>query len=290
MSNFQTPEILTDLYRDLRDRRLLPLAVVLIAGLAIVPIALSSKSKTAPVPAPPPPPQVTKSNAPTSTVVVSNPGVRNYKRRLAHGVKSPFRTPGFAKVTSTATSSSGSAAATTSTTSAPSGISTSGTSTPSGSVPSGGSSSPVQVQSKFYFYRVKVRAGIAGGNLKVHDNVGALTVLPDKNAQVAEFLGVNTDSAFKPVNAVFLVNSAVTTVSGTGHCSFAGTSCQVVSLKPGQHEDFVWTNGISYRIELVKFDLVARNSLPSASGQGSSGGGGGGSTPGRNAVGRHFTF
>ena len=90
--------------------------------------------------------------------------------------------------------------------------------------------------------------------------------------QVAEFLGVATDSSFKPVRAVFLVNSAVSGVSGTGACTFQGNYCQVVSMKPGQHEDFVLTNGQAYRIELVSFDLVVRSNPPSVSGQNPSGG------------------
>ena len=41
MKNLESPQILSDLYRDLRDRRLLPLVVVLIVGIAVVPIALA---------------------------------------------------------------------------------------------------------------------------------------------------------------------------------------------------------------------------------------------------------
>ncbi len=294
MNNFQTPEILTDLYRDLRDRRLLPIAVVLIAGLAIVPIALSSQSSsTAPVPPPAVASVPTKSNAPASTVVVSNPGLRDYKRRLTHGSKNPFTTPGFAKMpASSPASSSGSASSSTAATSSAGGGATPASSLPSssGTVSSGGSSTPpVKVESKFYFYRVKAKAGQVGQDLKAHDNVGTLTVLPDKSAPVAEFLGVVTDSSFKPVRAVFLVNSAVTAVSGTGACTFKGTTCQVVSMKPGQHEDFVWTDGLSYRIQLIDFNLIVRNKPPAVAGQGSSSGGGP-SSAGRKAVGRYFTF
>jgi hypothetical protein len=146
-------------------------------------------------------------------------------------------------------------------------------------------------QSKYFFYRVKVRAGPVGQELKVLDSVGSLTPLPSKKVPALEFLGINTNSNFQPTSAVFLVSSAVSTVDGEGTCTFAGTNCQILSLKPGQHEDIVWTDGLVYRVDMVKFDLIVRNNPPSASGKGSSGGGSGGGSVGRGgSPGRYFTF
>jgi hypothetical protein len=88
---------------------------------------------------------------------------------------------------------------------------------------------------------------------------------------------VTTNNAFEPKTAVFLISSAVSSVDGDGSCTFAGTYCQLLTLKPGQHEDMVWTDGNVYRIELVKFELIVRNNPPSAA----SNGGGSGSGSGR---------
>jgi hypothetical protein len=288
MSGFQSPELLTDLYRDLRDRRLLPLVLVLVVGLAVVPIALSSKSTSTPAsPAAPATPVAKKSNLPATAVVVSNPGVRDYTRRLKDSPQDPFVTPAFALAGTSSATSSSSTSSTASTGTTTSGTTTSGTTTSGATAPTGGSTSqPVQTESKYFFYRVKLRTGEVGQDLKVRDSVGTLTPLPSKNVPALDFLGVTTNSSFQPTRAVFLVSSAVSSVAGEGTCTFAGTYCQIVSLKSGEHEDVVWTDGRTYRVDLVKFDLIVRNSPPSVAGQGSSGGGSGsGSAPGR-----HFTF
>jgi hypothetical protein len=287
MTGFQSPQLLTDLYRDLRDRRLLLLVVVLLVGLAVVPIALSSKSDTPPPAPPPPSPVAKKSNAPATEVVVSDPGVRDYRKRLSgDSAKDPF-----VQLFTGPISGGGSAGQTDTGT----GGGTSGEATDTGSTgtvagetaPSGGSVPQPQTESKYYFYRIKVRSGRVGEELKVRESVGALTPLPSKTVPAATFLGVTTDSSFKAETAVFLVSAAVSSVAGEGTCSFAGTQCQLLSLKPGQHEDFVWTDGLVYRVQLVKFDLISRNGTPSGAGGGDSGSGQVGSG---NPSGRHFSF
>ena len=271
MKNFESPQILSDLYRDLRDKRLLPLVVVFVVGMAVVPIALSSSPKAAaPAPAPAPVAQTTK--APTEPVELANPGLRNYKKRLAgDSPTDPFIQqflPSPSSEGSASSDLSGGAGAT-STEGAPSGTTT--PSAPSGGS-TGGSTSQPQTQSRFFFYRAKVRAGKLGENLKVHDSIGSLTPLPNKQVPAATFLGVNTDNAFQAQAAVFLVSSAVSSVDGEGSCSFAGDTCQLLTLKPGEHEDLVWVDGNVYRIELVKFILIARHDPPSTNKKSSGGG------------------
>jgi hypothetical protein len=287
MNGLQSPEALTDLYRDLRDRPVLPLLlVVLVAGIAIVPIALSSKSTTQPVA--PPPPAVTvakKSDVPAGQVKVSDPGVRVYQQRLSgDSPKNPFtggpaNPSSIASSTSTstpssATSSSGSTATTTGSTA------TTGSTTPS-TTPTGGTTQvQTTTENKFFFYRVKVKTGPVGGKMTVHDNVKAVTSLPTKQVPAAAFIGVTTNNNFQAQSAVFLVNSGVSLVSGTGSCALTGTQCQLLSLKPGDHADLTWTDGVSYRLTLLKFNLIERNKLPSSqNGKGQGGGGSGDSGP-----------
>lgn len=284
MSGFQSPQILTDLYRDLRDRRLLPLVLVLVVGMAVVPIALSSSSETPPPAAgSSPAPTAGKSKVPAQQVVISDPGVRDYERRLSGDTSTD---PFVQEFTSPLIPSGGGSTSAGSSAGSVDGSTSAGTTTTAPTTPgapTGGSTSQPQTQSKYYFYRVKVRAGRVGEELKVHDSVGSLTTLPSKNVPAVSFLGVTTNASSQPKTAVFLVSSAVSAIDGEGTCTFAGTTCQLLSLKPGEHEDLVWTDGLVYRIDLVKFDLIVRNNPPSVAGQGSSGSGG-------DSPGRRFSF
>jgi hypothetical protein len=279
MNSIQSPQILTDLYRDLRDRRLLPLVVVLVMGMIIVPITLS-KPASPPPPTPLPPVNTAANpNAPTEPITISNPGVRDYKKRLSGDIsKDPFVQefviPAAPSVTDTG--SGGGGAASTGAGAGTTGSPTTGTTTGGGSQPT--------TQSKYYYYRLKVRTGPVGKELKLHESVGPLDPLPSEKVPAAQFLGVNTDAGFNAKTAVFMVNFAVSNVAGQGHCTYAGTYCQLLTLKPGEHEDLTWSNGVVYRIQLVNFDLVARNQLPSVGNHNGSGNGSGGPT------GRYFSF
>jgi hypothetical protein len=50
MKSVRAPQLLTDLYRDLRDRRLMVPAVALAVALIAVPMALSSSAPTSTAP------------------------------------------------------------------------------------------------------------------------------------------------------------------------------------------------------------------------------------------------
>jgi hypothetical protein len=246
------------------------------------------------------------SSVPASQVVLDQPGLRDYKKRLsgdkpidpftslpgqgatgtsAVGGSAGGTSPGGAPLTTQGQASGGqtqltpegqqAAAEGTSGSTSPTTTST-GSTTPSTSGGSSGSSG--QSGTKYYTYRVKLRAGQPGnGSLKTYDSVGTLANVPNNNVSAAAYLGVTKDSKFNAKTAVFLVSPEVSSVSGEGDCTYAGSACQLLALKPGQHEDLVWSDGLTYRIELVKFLLVSRNQLPSVgnSNSGSSGNSGG---------------
>lgn len=102
-SDLRVPPVLSDLYWDLRDRRLLPIVVLLIVAIIAAPILLNGGSdsttpKRAPVIA------VTGSTAKgvPLTVVEAQPGLRNPKQRFAHRkptdpFKQRFTAPQLAK-------------------------------------------------------------------------------------------------------------------------------------------------------------------------------------------------
>jgi len=267
MSGFQSPQLLTDLYRDLRDRRLLPLVLVLVVGLAVVPMALSSKTKNAPAPAPQPPlPVANKSKVPSTQVVVSNPSLRDFRDRLkGDSPKDPFvqlfRPPpssdaaGSSAASSSAASPSSSGATTTpptTTTPPPSGGSTE-------SQPTTGTSSPSET--KLVNYRVKIRTGQVGSELKVQDEVGPLGSLPGGSVDALAFIGVTMDSDLNPKRAFFLVSNNATVVGGDSAC-VVGSPCQVLTLKLDKYVDVTWTDGLTYRVKLLKFRRHVRDRPP----------------------------
>jgi hypothetical protein len=284
VNSLQSPQLLADLYGDLRDRRLLPLVLALVAGLAVVPMALSSKPKASPAP-PSATPVARKSNVPSTPVVLSNPGVRDYRRRLkGDTAKDPFVQQftaatglGGAQLTQTGGGSS------TASTGAVSSGSSSDTTSSSSAVPSGTSvgAPTVTTQSdtgtKVVFYRLKLRTGQVGGTMSAQDEVGPLSSVPSSSVPALGFLGVTMDSDLNPKRAYFLVSNSVSLVTGDADCVF-GDPCQLLALRPDQHADLTWVDGLTYRVKLVKFRRHVRDKLPSqlgndsetASGQGDS--------------------
>ena len=88
------PKLLTDLYADLRDRRLLPLVALLIVAIIAAPILLSGGGDKEEAPAITPASVGGETKEAGLTVVPAEDGLRNYKRRLGHRVAlNPFRRP-----------------------------------------------------------------------------------------------------------------------------------------------------------------------------------------------------
>ena len=288
MTSIQSPQLLADLYRDLRNRRLLPLVIVLTVGLAVVPIALSSSSEaTPPVPAPTAP-VASKSNAPTSQVVTSDPGVRDYKRRLPGEIgKDPFvqlfappvgagATDSGLSTSTTPTTSSGAVSGTTGAGSAGTTVSGGGAgSTPS--VPTGGADPIAGTETgndKYLVFQLAVKSGASGEALKSRDHVEAFDSLPSKSVPALTYLGVSVDSGLNAKRAFFLVSNGVSEVSGDGKC-IVGDPCQLLSLEPGQSLQLIWVDGVSYTLRLTGFNEVIRDKSPSGkSGSGKAGRGG----------------
>src|SRR5215212_6644176 len=89
----KVPPFLSDLYADLRDRRLLPLVALILVAIVATPILLGGGSEEPePVPGPG---TVADGSAPMAqelTVVKAEPGLRNYRKRLAHrSPTNPFK-------------------------------------------------------------------------------------------------------------------------------------------------------------------------------------------------------
>jgi hypothetical protein len=247
------PKPLTDIYSDLRDRKLLPVVVLLVVAIVAVPIALASSSQEA-APAPVQgSAQAADAPEAQSAVLVDDPGLRDYRKRLdALKSRNPFRQQfqisGLGETEVEGTSASDSSLATGGTAVDVSGSASSGTSSaPVGSSPTGSepeepastepapSPSPAPAKTKTvtrtFTYLVDVQFGLTG-EVKPFEDLDNLASLPPKHPLVV-FLGVSEDGR----RALFLVSSDVTSASGDGSCaSFGGSACGLLVLKEGESQ------------------------------------------------------
>jgi hypothetical protein len=269
------PQLVEDVYRDLRDRRLLPVVALLLVAIVAIPVVLSrSGGSDSPVP----PSGIVPAAAPEAqaAVLAANPGLRNYRQRLdSLKAKNPFDqqysgAPG-------ATTLPGGEAPAGDATSAPAGDATSVPSaegsTETGSFGSGsdsssgsGSSSPpatsldVDVEApevQYYSFRLDLLYG-PEGEVKAHKNVKLLDILNP----VGTFIGA-TESGSR---AYFLLSKDVHEVSG-GECAPAPTNCEFLALKPGQSTTLTYQSlgapeATVYRLELDKIRLVRAKKPP----------------------------
>jgi hypothetical protein len=272
MRNFQSPQFLADLYRDMRDRRLLSIAIALVAAIIVVPVALSSSSKPS---APPPTPSAdalaSNPTAPAVSVVASNPGLRDYRQRLRSlGTKDPFKqqfvapkglggtalgAAGLGESVAVPDTSNGNASTAPAT---PSGsVGTVAAGGKSGSKGSAKTKTKTRTETKYVSYQVKLRTGDVTAELKTMENVSTLDLLPTETVPALAYVGVTGNKA------LFMVSSDVLSISGTGACMLGTVKCQLLILEPGQYQDLLWTDTKTYRIKLLKIDRIVRNTPPS---------------------------
>jgi hypothetical protein len=89
----KVPKAISDVYEDLKDRRLLPLVALLLVAIVAAPILLSNKGEEEELP-PIPAPKIGAASAPASfSVVPAKEQLRDYRKRLGHRkATSPFST------------------------------------------------------------------------------------------------------------------------------------------------------------------------------------------------------
>ncbi|MDX6603841.1 MAG: hypothetical protein QOF23_350 [Solirubrobacterales bacterium] len=279
-SDIKVPPFLSDLYHDLRDRRLLPLVALLLVGIVAAPILLGGSDESEPV-APIGP--VGGSGSPklgtSLTVVQAQPGLRNYHKRLARRKPSnPFKQRFTGPVLKGAHLNSQTSATTTSTstTTTETGSSSETVVTPpSSSSPSGGGSAggggnggggelptPDNPNLKVYVWTAKLQIShtetAADGSTKmgdpeVREHVRSLTPLPGVKLPVITFVGVNPSTG----KAVLMASKEVTASFGDGKCISGTSSCELLEVEKGFPETFEYgPNHVRYKFKLIAIDLV----------------------------------
>ncbi len=279
MSQIRVPAFLQNLFRDLRDRRLLVPAIALLAGLFAVPILLQRHSSTSTPPGSAVSASAAREARMVPAVVTRQLGVTNYRKRLNQlQSKNPFhqqytQTPSSAKLHVAPTSTSGSPASgavPTGTASASAGTTgTTGVAAPAPTSPPSGATTPVSSPPatssgdsstaaphhhqdrgpRYYTWRISVKVG-EPSQLKERPEVQRLALLPSDARPALSFLGATEDGS----KAVFLVSADVDAVSGQGHCLPSRSACRYYVMKPGQKAHFHYAPA-GTRYNLVLLDI-----------------------------------
>lgn len=277
MKRIRFPTFLENLVRDLRDRRLLLPAIVLLVALFAVPIVLKSNSSTGATPSGLAETSGGGSARALPAVVTQQVGVTDYRKRLSElQSKNPFHqqytaTPDSAKLN--VTSTGGSTASPDTGSSDLGSTGTGGTSTspsvstvPSTDVPSattpattgstGGTPDtstppPKPPKPTLYAFRASIAIG-EPGDLKRRENVEQGVVLPSKNKPMAAFIGASEDMSV----ATFVVADTVDDVQG-GKCVPDRSSCSLLQLKPGEEAHLHYApQNRRYNLKLIGIRLA----------------------------------
>jgi hypothetical protein len=257
-----------DLSHDLREKRLWPVAALLVVALVALPVVLSEKRKD---PAPAPTASVAKPEA-LPTVEVSDDTLFSSNLR-AFKSKDPFK-PGKGSNEALSESSSqviaslpGASQAGSATPAAAGGASAAGLSSSGGgdgdtgssgsSAPSGGGtgggggggSSPAPKSKKVsYSYVADVSFGRDGAERR-YRGLQRLEMLPSTDSPLLVFLGATKSGG----DAVFLVDS---NLSQAGEGSCADRACSVLSLGPGSEHRFRDDKGREYVLVIDRIRRV----------------------------------
>lgn len=280
LSELKVPQVVSDLYWDLKDRYLLPAVVVLLVAIVAVPLVVGGSSDSslqeaveeggvaeeiAGMSAVPP--------ASGELVAKAAPGLRDYRRRLDElQEKDPFvqQFTGGGEEGASATSSevtSGSSGSTTSTEGSFAPPETSGSS-PSAEPPPD-EPSPDSPGITWFSYAMDVRVvslGEAGSsqnganenNATVRRNLPELTVLPSRDAPAAIYMGVTKDGG----KALLMISDQVQGIFGDAKCVLGSTKCQLLAVEPGLPVTIVYGPAErTFRIEILKLRLLNTDHL-----------------------------
>lgn len=283
-SELKVPDFLRDLFYDLKDRHLLPLVAVLIVAMIGAPIYF--KNSTEPEPEVASTPGGTTATASRSasgeTLVVarSEPGLRDYRRRLKkYRALDPFEMRGeeesspaseaagegtaasVAPVEATVVGKEAGGSAETAVESSPyEPEASSGGSTERGAAEGGeGGKTRTRYASDTIDVRIvtvpprskEEKKAQKTKKAEVRRNLPELTMLPARKTPAATYIGLSNDDK----KALFVVSSDVVSLFGEGTCVIGSKSCQMLALEPGLPETFVYgPQERTYRIELLKIE------------------------------------
>jgi hypothetical protein len=277
LSELKVPPVLHDLYRDLRDRRLLPVIALLLVAIVATPFLLGGGG-TAPAPAPAPlGGSGSARDAAALNVLPAEPGLREPTKRLAdRRAKDPFvqkftgpvlhegsipapesagAEGGSSEPTVESSSGGGSSAP------APESVPVPENAPPSESGGGGepGSTAPAPGELRLFAFAADIKVShteaTKGGQKKMsapetREEVLPTSPLPGKKSPALTYLGADPKTGKK---ALMLVSPEVESLLGDGTCISGTSSCQLLALEPGTPEVVEYgPNGVRYKIEVLR--------------------------------------
>jgi hypothetical protein len=266
----KVPPFLSDLYFDLRDRRLLPLVGLILVAIIATPILLGGGSdETEPAPATGVAGGSTPASEQSLTVVKAQPGLRNYKKRLRHRsptnpFKQRFNEPRLDsqlnEPTTTTTSTTSSTSTETGGTGSGSETVITGPSGGSGGASPGGGGESGQIT--FFTFAIDVQVtraetkpdgSVVESDPTPHEHVLAPATLPGDKAPVITYMGLGA----KEHLPMFLISDDVSEIFGDGKCVSGGGICRLIELAPGKPEGFVFgENDVRYKFVVTNIEPV----------------------------------
>lgn len=260
---------LLDLWLDLREKRLAPVALGLLAAIVIVPFVLASSDPGTP---PPPPPAQSSAESRLPTVAVPADGGEIDSRLTAFDPRDPFEPRAAATIggggedggdvgaaeDDAGATGGGDAGGTTGGGDTGGGTTgggdtgTTGGGTTGDPTPPGGDTG-TERRTVFFTYTVDVTFGEFGEERR-RRGVERLEILPDEDNPVAVFLGVTTSGR----TAVFLVDPGME-ATGEGVCRPSRDECTFLYLRDeGDRNTALLTDedGTVYRLTLRDIDRV----------------------------------
>jgi hypothetical protein len=254
-------EPLENAWNGLVHRRLLPVAILLIAALVAIPFLLAKKPE--PVSAPTGAPnagagaQTTGSPADAAVVSLVNGEEAPQRRRVLGAAKNPFEPGPAPEATATPTPVGGNGP-TTGGTPADTGKPAGGDSAPSGPVSVPGSPvapvSPIPTEPKptYELYSLTVRFGDSSSDSLERMNLPRLKALPSADEPVLVYLGPGEGGK----TAIFMVDEGVD-AQGDASCQPSPANCETIHMRPGDTEflDVIDEEGnvdAQYQLDLLK--------------------------------------
>lgn len=255
-----------DLWHDLREKRLWPVAILLAVALVAVPVVmLKPVSEPAPKADPAPKAQATSADLPqlkSLAVVADTAAARGGSTLGAFDSKDPFKPPSVVlnakkdEASNTASAPSSASAA------ADEGKGAGGSSDGAGGQTGGGGTPPTSQPPssspapRTFTYTADVEFGRSGRE-RNYRGLRKLEMLPSESNPLLIFLGVDAAGD----NAVFLVDSTLK-ATGEGKCSPSPSSCATVTIGAGSEHEFVDPDGKSYTllVEQIRPVSVAKAS------------------------------
>lgn len=234
---------LQNLWRDLVDKRLWPVAVALLLGLVAVPFLIDTGSSAPAAPAAAAATAQVPGAVTAQIAVAAAPGSGPVQR--SGKSRDPFKPLVYAKVPKATTSATAGVGATAKTAAGTASSSSSGSSSSGGSSSTGSTSKGTTTTSttptttttprtttrtKLFSYAIAVAVKRAG-RTTTRRNLRAISYLPSAVYPLVTFLGVKSDGQ----TATFLLSDNVDVLGTGSQCRPSTTQCDVVELKAGEN-------------------------------------------------------